>query len=311
MIILGGILGVLFGLLLAGLVAGLLGLGLAIFGPLAAVLGPIIGPILAVLGAFSTLSVIIFGLVTLLILNIVFYILGAVALLPLTAAPPTGGVTNPIVSPPLELFSRGFIIGLTASGNFAVWAMITGNPLVGLPFGLVTLLAVILPLSRSFAFQVILGWISWALPMSYLVTPLGILLFMVNLLVTLVATGGLPGLRFDVTTATLETAGGTVVAFLTGLTGFTAGGFNLGNFTFLGPAATPTAFIPVPPAVGGLSTHETGHTLTIAALGGFYGWINSVDENIPPPGRLTLANGEMVPESHFARLGLFHVRQWS
>jgi hypothetical protein len=308
MVFLGGLIGLLLGLALGAVVLALLGLSLAVFGPLAALLTPIVSTILALVGPMSPVAVVLLGLAIALILTAIAYTLAALTLVPLTAAAPTAGVTNPLAAPPLEAIPRGFIIGLTAAINFTVMGLLV-HPVVGLILGLICFLAVIPPVSRSFVYQIILGWSSWLQPMTYLVMPLGILLFIVNLIATLIGTAGLPALRFDATTATIETLGGVVVAFLTGLTGFTTGGFNLGNFTFLGPAATATSF--TPGAGGGLSTHETGHTLTVAAFGGFFGWINAIDENIPPLRRMTLAYGEMIPESHFARFGLFHVREWS
>jgi hypothetical protein len=308
MVFLGGLIGLLLGLLVCAVVTVLLGLSLGVFGPLGAILLPIVATIAAFVGPMSPVTVVVLGFVVVLILTAIAYVLGAVTLVPLTAAAPTAGVTNPLPAPPLEAIPRGVIIGLTAAVNFTVLARIF-PPVVALVLALICFAAVIPLLSRNFVYQLILGWSSWLLPMSYLVMPLGILLFILNLLVTLIRTGGFPAVRFDVTTATFETLGGTIVAFLTGLTGFAAGGFNLGNFTFLGPLATATSF--TPGAGGGLSTHETGHTLTVAAFGGFFGWINAVDENIPPLKRLTLAYGEMIPESHFPRFGLFHVREWS
>lgn len=308
MVFLGGLIGLVLGLPLCAVVAALLGLALAVFGPLAALLSPVVAAVMALLSPMSPVAVVLLGLATALILTAIAYTLAALTLVPLTAAAPTAGVTNPLAAPPLEAIPRGFIIGLTSGINFTVMGLLV-HPVVGLVLGLVCFLAVIPPISRNIVYQGILSWSSWLQPMTYLVMPLGILLFFVNLILTLVLTGGFPAVRFDLTTATFETLGGVVVAFLTGLTGFTAGGFNLGNFTFLGPVATPTSF--TPGAGGGLSTHETGHTLTVAAFGGFFGWINAVDENIPPLKRLTLAYGEMIPESHFARFGLFHVREWS
>ena len=64
-----------------------------------------------------------------------------------------------------------------------------------------------------------------------------------------------------------------------------------------------------------ISSHETGHTLNTAALGGVVLWINALDENVPPRRRLNLAYGELTAESH--TMGLpgaqrpeFFVRLW-
>ena len=76
------------------------------------------------------------------------------------------------------------------------------------------------------------------------------------------------------------------------ISGF-AGGFSLGNFTFLTAPALQDAFL-----APGLSSHETGHTLNTAAFSGVVLWINAVDENIPPFRKMNVAYGELTAESH-------------
>jgi hypothetical protein len=96
-----------------------------------------------------------------------------------------------------------------------------------------------------------------------------------------------------------------------GITGF-RGGFNLGNFTFLSPTPERGLAIQSPFDAPGLSAHETGHTLTMAALGGLFHWINAVDENVPPFARKRAAYGELIAESHLPRPHpIRHVRVWS
>ncbi|HUF50873.1 MAG TPA: hypothetical protein VMN60_08580 [Longimicrobiales bacterium] len=309
LLFIGGVLGLLFGAMIVTLVAPLLGFG-AVFGAIAAPLAPIsalVAPLVAVMtggGAF------VFAFASVFIAVALAYALAAVSLLGVMGTR-TAGVPNPLPDVPLELVMRGFHIGLNASLNYAIWAALFGLPAVGMLLGLINFLAVFTALSRNLTYQAVLGWSSWVLPMSWLVMPLGIILFLINLPSAL-ATFGIAALRFDTMTATFETTGGAVVGFLTGLTGFVGGGFNLGNFSFLsplpgtGPAAIQTLF-----NVPGLSAHETGHTLQIAGFGGFHGWVNAIDENVPPLGRLALAYGEQIVESHFPRNGLFHVRVWS
>jgi hypothetical protein len=256
------------------------------------------------MGSPSIVASLVFGVVSLFIVTATVYALAAVSLLGPTAATSSG----PLPATSIELFMRGFLIGITASVNFSVWAIISGNPLVGLFFGLINFLAAIPGVSATIVYQVILGWTSWSMPMSYLATALGLLLFLINLPFAFAAFGPV-ALRFDPLTATIETTGG-----LTGITGTSAAGFNLGNFTFLiltpGPGITPAA-VQTGFGVPGTPAHETGHTLSVAGLGGFYHWVNAIDENVLPLRRLTLAYGEMVAESHFPRSGLLHVRVWS
>jgi len=78
----------------------------------------------------------------------------------------------------------------------------------------------------------------------------------------------------------------------------------------LAPGASP-ATVQTTFGTGGLSDHETGHTLSVAALGGFYAWINAIDQNIPPLRRSTRAYGELVANSHFGGiLGQPSVTVW-
>ena len=314
MLILGGIVGFVLGNLICLIVAALIGVALTLFGPIATLLAPLVSWLAPLLGAISPQSTIILGFASVFIATGIAYALGAVSLLaPMAATPISGIAPTPLPSPPLELFARGFIIGLTASINFTFWTIIA-HPVVGMVFAIIGLLAVIPAISRNFFYQGLLGWTSWLLPMSYLVTPLGILLFFVNLIVTRVATGAFPGVLPDRTTGTIQTAGGTVVVFLFGITGGVFCGFNLGNFTFINfPACATSPFLvpPVAPGTGGISTHETGHTLTVAVLGGFFGWINAYDESPLGIGRFTRAYGEVIPESHFPRIGFFNVTEWS
>jgi hypothetical protein len=237
--------------------------------------------------------------------------LAAVSLLGATPPPPPAAPALPLNL--LELFSRGFIIGLTSSINFLVWAALSGSPAIATVFLVINFLAAVPGVSpRRFVYQPILGFASWLLPMSYLVTPLGILLFVLNLPFVL-GTLGPAALRFDRLTATIEMTGGALVNFLFALSPTPATGFNLGNFTFLrlAPgAALATAQSPFTGGGSGLSPHETGHTLTVAAFGGFYGWINAIDENIPPLARGAAAYGELVPESHFGGTGRPFVPVW-
>jgi hypothetical protein len=137
--------------------------------------------------------------------------------------------------------------------------------------------------------------------MSYLMTPLGFLLFVLNL------PFGPTALRFDSLTGTVETSNGAVVNFLFAVSPNPATGFNLGNFTFI---RVPPGGSPFAGGGSGLSPHETGHTLTVAALGGFYGWINAIDQNVPPLRRGARAYGELVPESHFGGTGRPFVPVW-
>jgi hypothetical protein len=319
MSIIGAIVGFFVGILLYVITAAFLGATVVIFGGLATLLlSAVISPLLATMTAGSWIAVALFSLG---IVYIFAYMIATLGVLPglagLPAVPPVPTTPTPLPASPVELFTRGFMIGLTAAVNFGIWAIqpFTAGWLLGALLAVVGLLAAILPVARSVAFQALLGWSSWLRPMSWFATTFGLILFLVNLPFAL-ATFGLAAVRFDLLTATIETTGGAVI----GVTGFT-GGFNLGNFTFITPG--PPAALPFgPPPVGGsLASHETGHTLNVAAFGGLFQWVNALDEN-PPVRRRSFAYGELTAESHFPRAGSAfgpgamtvvraHVRIWS
>ncbi len=216
---------------------------------------------------------------------------------------PTGG---PVGLPdfPGELFARGMMIGETAVLNAAALSLI---PIVGPFLGgwafIVGSLAAVILVARNRVFQGFLGWSAWLFPMSYIATIVGFLLFLASFAIGPFV--GLPStFRIDWTTGVIETTGGFCAS-----TGF-SGGFSLGNFTFITAPAVSGSFFR-----GSIPSHETGHSLNTAAMGGVVLWINAFDEN-PPIVRLNLAYGELTAESHAQSLpgaarNDFFVRLWS
>lgn len=269
--------------------------------------GGVAGFVLGLFGLFSLAGLglspgvtAFLGLLAIFVVTAVAYALAAVALLPvMLATPSSASGPTPLPNDPTELFVRGFIIGLGASVNFALWTIFSGSQAVGVAFAFVTLVATVPGVSAVPGYQTVLGWASWLLPMSHIffVTPVGLLFFLLALV-----SGG-AAFRFDVFTCTIETAGGGFVSFLFSIASFA--GFNLGNFTFLAPGVTPTPTFLQP----GISAHETGHTLSLAAFGGVYHWIGMIDQSVPPLDRSTSAYSELTAESHFP-IGR-HVRVWS
>lgn len=276
MIAVGGALGIVLG---GGLAAGLIAVsGLHVYGPAAAVaafiaaLGPTGVPVSVVAP-----TLILFGAgLGLLVVTIFFYALCAVTSVPAVAAGP------PFVSPPAELFGRGVMLGLAGSVNLAVMSAIPWLAFLAPPLFVLTLLAFVPAIAASRPFQVALGAAGWVLPLNYLMVPLGTLLFLVNL-----PTG--TTIRRDGSTASIESLGGFVTGFIP-----VGSAFNVGNFTFLpASAAPPLPSFTVTPSV---SIHETGHTLSNAAFGGFFYWIGAIDELVIA--RRAGAYAELMAESH-------------
>jgi hypothetical protein len=283
MILVGALLGIPVGGLLS--IGFITAAGLHVYGPAGTLF-----TVLSVLGVSAAIPVVAIPLLlllglglALLIATIFAYAWCAVVTLgvPVPATPPAAALTPA----PLELAGRGFLLGLALSVNGAV--MSTVPLLWPLAFIQVPLLlgSLIPAVAASRPYQVILGGLGWTLPLNYLMFPIGILLFVIN------APTAIGAIRFDSGTMTLETRGGLVASFIGPRVAF-----NLGNVTFLGSSYVP------PPAplftAPTISTHETGHTLSGAALGGFFFWIGAIDENAI---RTTsaLAYSELLAESHF------------
>lgn len=281
--VVGAAIGLLVALVLFSVVA--LALGIALIAALAAFLAPFL-PLLPSSPGVQAILVV-------LVLSIVFVISAyAIASLSLVAA--NGAVAPPgaITTNGVELFCRGYAVGSNAGWNFGLWQLLL--PGFGIIFAtillIVGLLAAVPLVSRTAIYQAILGWSSWIMPMSWPATQIGLLLFLISVL-----TAPLFGpitVRIDGTTGTIETFGG-----ISGIGGF-AGGFNLGNFTFITAAGGPTTGFGVP----GISAHETGHTLNVGALGWIWHFIgNAIEENVAPFGRGASAYGEECAESHLPR----------
>ncbi len=282
--------GWLIGVVVGGMLAG------AAFIALSLPLPPLLGTLGILFSALPFLLVLAIIVLT----YLVAYMLATRSLTPLLPAvtfplpapvPPTGGVSVPLPAALGELIARGVSIGLTAVLNAAILFLVPLNgPLLSSWALLIISLAVIIPVARSRFYHAFLGWTAWLLPISYIATGVGLLLFVVNAPVAF-ALGGPGAFRIDWSTGVIETAGG--LPGIPGITGGFTGGFSLGNFNFLTATGLQDSFL-----ARGLSAHETGHTLSTAAFGGIVLWINAVDENIAPFARRNLAYGELAAESH-------------
>jgi hypothetical protein len=185
----------------------------------------------------------------LLVVTIFFYALCAVTSAAAIAAGP------PFIAPPTELFGRGVMLGMAGSVNFAIASAIPWLWLLVLPFAPLPLLVLIPAVAASRPFQIAQGFAGWVLPLNYLMIPLGTFLFLINL-------PSRPSIRPDASTASIESLGGFVGGFIA-----PTSAFNVGNFTFLPALPPPPPSFTVTPSV---SIHETGHTLSNAAFGGFF-----------------------------------------
>jgi hypothetical protein len=182
---------------------------------------------------------------------------------------------------------------------------VAGPVLASWAFTVVSLAAIVF-VARNRIYQGFLGWSAWLLPVSWLATGPGLILFIINIPFALVGFG-LGAFRIDWTTGVIETHGGVSGINITGVMG-AAVSFSLGNFTFISPAMPQLSF-----TAADRNSHETGHTLNTAALGGVVLWINAIDETIFPR-RFNLAYGELTAESHSNNFGTiandYSLRLW-
>ena len=289
-ILLGWIVGLVLGAIAA--VMALLALGVAMPALLNA-LGTALAPVVAALGPLALAAVVVFVVLCF----VAAYQIATVSIAPLLPAGATFPLTFTFPTPmpvtltatPGEFFARGVLIGLNAAISAILLVPVPGVGLLlaGWAFVLISLAAVLF-VARNRVYQGFLGWSGWLFPMSWLATAVGLLLFVVNAPFAFTLFG-LGAFAIDWTTGVIETRGG-LVSLGTGR------GFSLGNFTFLmgATAAGAAAGRFTAPSV---SSHETGHSLNTAAMGGVVLWINAVDENIVP-GRANLAYGELCAEGH-------------
>ena len=307
-IFLGWLLGIVIGLVLSAPVFASLAIALPTI-----ILPALFGPVLGILGALAGVLPLAVALLLVLPAYLLAYIVAtrsvAPALPPVTfplaaPLPPTG--TVPVPFPPFagELFARGLMIGMTAAINAAPFLLLpVWGPVSATWIFFIISLSIVTPVARNRVYHGFLGWSAWIFLLSYLATAVGLLLFTIAAPIA-IAAGGIGAIRIDWSTGTIETSGG--------LTPFTAfpGGFSLGNFIYIATVAVRDN-----PLAPGLSSHETGHTLNTAALGGAVLWINAIDENIAPFAKHNLAYGELTAESHTMALPgtarvEFFVRLW-
>jgi hypothetical protein len=224
-------------------------------------------------------------------------------------------------------FMRGFLIGINAGLNFiiAFWLLqhllgaaaapppahpAAGHPPahpaaaasghaqeialgVAIALGALNLTMVFSALTQNVVYKILVGYVLNALlPMSWLVSALGLLFFILNLLGGLLI--GLPGVDvfkltgvgFNWGTGTFFTAGG---VFSNANPGGDGGAYNMGYFAFVKKAdGDPGSY---------LLGHESGHALNLAAFGSIFHLIGALEENLIP-GNGPEAYSEKLAESN-------------
>lgn len=226
------------------------------------------------------------GMIVQFIVVLILYIVAAIA-----TPPVQGAVTTNFV----EELCRGAMIGINACANtlyaaalYPVIALLMGGlvpgavgallaPFFAVALGVITFLCVFPGLTGNFAFEAILGWSSWFMPMSWPLQIIGFIVFLIGLIASF----------FGRPFAALGNWWPGAVARHGFLFNFGSSAFTIGNFTIvsgsLSRASPEIVLTPTGPAAGfvtalGVVAHETGHTLVTAALGFLFAVIGFVHE---------------------------------
>ena len=207
-------------------------------------------------------------------------------------------------------FMRYLLVGLNSGLNL-ILAVNIYPPLLGDAVGvtlgiglcLLNIVAVFKTISNNGLYQGVLGWANWLLPMSWLVTGLGFVLWILSLLCHLflyligrIGYFRIEAMQADWKTGTFFTRGG----FVANLNPIDTA-FNMGSFAFVDakphepPVASPEWH----------TEHEAGHTLNLGAFGSIFHFIGAIDENVT--GGRENAFSERLAESNDPASTLTHI----
>jgi RHS repeat-associated protein len=243
--------------------------GLSFWSVVGAIVGVIVGVVLAVVIVAAFASGIGFGLLA---------VAGLIALVTVSyvvAANNQGSA--------LGEFFRGFMIGLNAGLNATFLAMMgpVGAFLGGF-VGTMIFLSAFDSIASNEAFQGILGWSNWLMPMSWLVIGLGAAMWILNGLGHLIfweipnLWGGgiqffrITGFRMDWSTGMLATKGGWIANLNTIDTAY-----NMGFFAYVDANDTSSDWH---------LNHEAGHNLNLAVFGSVFHFVGFIHEMGTPAG---------------------------
>jgi len=203
-------------------------------------------------------------------------------------------------------FMRGFLIGFNAGMNAAIATALFG-PVVGVALGVINFLAVFDGVAQNSVYKGILGWTTWLMPMAWLATAVGLVIFVINVVVAFFtvtipgwfggsgwAAARIDSVSIDWGTGTIVMAGG-LIAPAGG-----ADGFNLGKFVYIAQGKGGDA---------ALIAHEVGHGLSVGAFGSLFHFVGALDENWPG-NRGQNAYAEELAESNANRPGRPTVPLW-
>ena len=136
-------------------------------------------------------------------------------------------------------FMRGFLIVFNAGMNAALATALFG-PVVGVAIGVINFLAVFDGVAQNGIYKGILGWATWLMPMAWLATAVGLVIFVINVVVAFFtvtipgwfggsgwAAARIDSVSIDWGTGTIVMAGGLIEP------AGGADGFNVGKFVYV------------------------------------------------------------------------------
>ena len=204
-----------------------------------------------------------------------------------------------------EEFMRGWLVGLNTGLNgflaFAIMQLIAGTTagiVVGAAIASLNLLTVIGPVSQSEVFQGFLGWLTWLMPMSWLVVGLGFLFYVICFLGHAFTFGQAAYLKVQDLAADWKTGTFFIKGGLISNMNPLDTAFNMGNFSFVDYQSS-----------GWHKEHEAGHTLNLAAFGSIFHLIGALDENLLR--RMGKAYSERIAESNDSGTSGDNIPMWS
>lgn len=196
-------------------------------------------------------------------------------------------------------FARGFMIGMNAGLNAAFLTML-GAGALGVVIGVLGFLASIDAVASNEVYQGVIGWSNWLMPMSWLVTGVGAIFWILNGLGHLlfwsipqlwgggVARFRITAFRMDWSTGMLASRGGWIASMMPQ----NAAAFNMGNFSWAAAGNGTWAM-----------DHEAGHNLNLAVYGAIFHYVGAIHE--VPLGAGAGAFAEVQAESNAGGPGMW------
>lgn len=204
---------------------------------------------------------------------------------------------------------RGWLIGINSAANGVLGALVYGKLFgdigglgIGIAIGLALLnfLCTFPPITQVGVYQGLIGYLNWLMPMSWVVTGLGFVFYLLNVLGWLFI--GLPGADYfkikdvaaDWKTGTFFMKGG----WISNLNPIDTA-FNMGNFAFVDKNSGGTWH----------KEHEAGHTLNLFAFGWVFHFVGAIEENATSAG--ANAYSERLAESNDSGTGGNNIPMWA